>query len=328
MKPTTNFWKARERMIIVRGLENLRETYREVVLTIGNFDGVHRGHQKILKNVSERARAIGGTAMAVTFDPHPAKIVTPEKGVRVLTSFQEKVRLMELHGIEVILCIHFDREFAGIKPDEFIRNVVVGRIGAREVIVGHNYSFGKGKKGTTGLLRSRSRKYGFIFRVIRSARLYGDVVSSSRIRSLLSRGRVCEASWLLGRPYMMEGAVVKGTGRGGRLLNIPTANMSTLNELVPKEGVYAVKVDLEGEILDGAANIGKNPTFGENRVSYEIHILDFSGDVLHKKLKVHFIDRIRDEKAFPDIHALREQIKRDIERAREIVKTKKYPKLR
>jgi riboflavin kinase/FMN adenylyltransferase len=266
--------------------------------------------------------------MAVTFDPHPAKIVTPEKGVRVLTSFQEKVRLMEFHGIGVVLCIHFDRDFAAIKPDEFIRDVIVGRIGAREVIVGHNYSFGKGKKGTTKLLRNRSRKYGFIFRVIRSARLYGDVVSSSRIRSLLSRGRVCEASWLLGGPYTMEGEVVKGTGRGGGLLKIPTANISTLNELVPKEGVYAVKVDLEGKILDGAANLGKNPTFGENKVSYEIHILDFSGDVLHRRLKVHFIDRIRDEKAFPDVHALAEQIRKDIEHAREILKTKKYPRLR
>ena len=328
MKPTTNFWKTSEKMIIVRGLENLKEKYRDVVLTIGNFDGVHIGHQKIVKNVSEKARAMGGTAMAVTFDPHPAKIVTPERGVRVLTSFQEKVRLMELHGIEVILCIHFDKEFAAIRPDEFIQNVIVGRIGAREVIVGHNYSFGKGKKGTTGLLRNRSREYGFIFRVIRSARLFGDVVSSSRIRSLLGRGRVCEASWLLGRPYMMEGAVIKGTGRGGRLLNIPTANIDTLNELVPKEGVYAVKVELEGTILDGAANLGKNPTFGENRVSYEIHLLDFSEDVLHKKLRVHFIDRIRDERAFPDVNGLREQIKRDIERTREILKSRKYPKLR
>lgn len=315
-------------MIIVRGLENLKEKYEGVVLTIGNFDGVHIGHQKILRNVSEGAQAIGGTAMAVTFDPHPAKIVTPEKGVRVLTSFQEKVRLMESHGIEVILCIHFDKEFAAIRPDEFVQEVIVDRIGAREVIVGHNYSFGKGKKGTTGLLRSRSRKYGFIFRVIRSARLFGDVVSSSRIRSLLGRGRVCEASWLLGRPYMMEGTVIKGTGRGGRLLSIPTANISTLNELVPKEGVYAAKVELEGKILDGAVNLGKNPTFGENRVSYEIHILDFSENILNKKLRVHFIDRIRDERAFPDVSMLREQIKRDIKRAREILKTKKYPKLR
>lgn len=315
-------------MVIVKGLEHLKEKYKDVVLTIGNFDGVHIGHQKILKNVSERARAIEGTAMAVTFDPHPAKIVTPEKGVRVLTSFQEKVRLMESHGIEVILCIHFDKEFAGIKPDEFVQAVIVGRIGAREVIVGHNYSFGKGKKGTTGLLRSKSKKYGFIFRVIRSARLFGDVVSSSRIRSLLSRGRVCEASWLLGRPYMMEGAVIKGAGRGGMLLSVPTANINTLNELVPKEGVYAAKVELEGKILDGAVNLGKNPTFGENRVSYEIHILDFSENILNKKLRVHFIDRIRDERAFPDVSMLREQIKRDIERAREILKTKKYPKLR
>jgi len=298
-----------------------------VVLTIGNFDGVHIGHQKILQSVRERARTIGGTAMAVTFDPHPAKIVTPEKGVRVLTSFQEKMRLMELYGVEVTLCIRFDKEFSAIKPDEFVRDVIAGRIGARGVIVGHSYSFGKGKKGTTELLRRRSRQYGYIFRVIRSARLFGDVVSSSRIRSLLGRGRVSEASWLLGRPYMMEGTVIKGTGRGERILNIPTANICTLNELVPKEGVYAVKAEFEGKILDGAANLGKNPTFGENKVSYEVHILDFSENVLHKKLKVHFVDRIRDERSFPDVSALREEIKKDIEHARAILTGRKYPTL-
>lgn len=314
-------------MIIIRGLENLKEKYKNVVLTIGNFDGVHIGHQKIFKRAVERSRAIGGTAMAITFDPHPMKVVAPERGVKVLSSFHEKARLMEFYGIEVILCMNFDRDFANMKPDDFIREVIVGKVEAIEVIVGHNYAFGKGKKGNTGLLRRRSRKYGFSFMVIRNARIYGDVVSSSRIRSLLSRGRVCEASRFLGRPYIVEGTVVRGTGRGGRLLDIPTANIATSNELVPKEGVYAVKVWIEGKILDGVANIGRNPTFGENRVSYEVHIFDFSKDIVGKKIKVYFIDHIRDEKRFHYIEALREKILGDIERAKEILKTKKYPKL-
>lgn len=313
-------------MVIIKGLENLKKRYRNVVLTIGNFDGVHIGHQKIFRNVVERAKAIKGTAMAMTFDPHPLKVIAPERGVRIMTTFDEKARLMELFGLDVVLCVRFDREFSNTRPDDFIREVVVDRIGAREVIVGHNYSFGKGKKGSTLLLRRRSRKYAFAFRVVRNARLYGEVVSSSRIRSLISRGRVCEASWLLGRPYMIEGKVVTGAGRGGRLLNIPTANIESPNELVPKEGVYAVKAGLGRRILDGAANIGRNPTFGERRMSYEVHIIDFSENILGRDLRVYFIDRIRDEKAFPDILSLRESMLRDIERAKEILRTKRFPR--
>lgn len=314
-------------MVIIRGLENLKENYRHVVLTIGNFDGVHIGHQKIFRNVVERARAVGGTAMAITFDPHPLKVIAPERGVRILTPFHEKARLMEFLGIDVLLCITFDRKFANTKPDDFIKDVIVDRIGAKEVVVGHSYAFGKGKKGGTGLLRRRGSKYGFTFRVIRHARLYGEVASSSRIRSLLSRGRVCESSWLLGRPYMIEGRVVRGAGRGGSLLNVPTANIETSFELVPKEGVYAVWVGLERRILGGVANIGRNPTFGEQRMSYEVHIFDFSKDVLGKELRVYFIDRIRDEKTFPDVKTLHDNIVRDIKGAKEILKTKKYPKL-
>jgi len=314
-------------MVLIRGLENLNEKYRNVVLTIGNFDGVHIGHQKIFGNVVERAKAIGGTALAVTFDPHPLKVVAPERGVRLMTPFPEKARLLELFGIEVLLCIHFDREFANTKPDDFIKDVIADKVGAKEVIVGHSYAFGKGKKGSTALLRRRSGKYGFTFRVIRNARMYGDKVSSSRIRSLLARGRVCESSWLLGRPYVMQGKVVRGAGRGGSLLNVPTANIETIDELVPREGVYAVKVGLEGNLFDGVANIGRNPTFGEQLMSYEVHIFDFSENILGRELRVYFIDRIRDEKRFPDVRALHEQILRDIERAKETLRTKKYPKV-
>lgn len=313
-------------MVIIRGMKNFREKYPEVILTIGNFDGVHVGHQKIFRKVEERSKA-GGTAMAITFDPHPMKVLAPERGVRILTSLEEKARLMEIFGIRVLLCMDFDREFSGMKPDDFISAIIVEKIRAKEIIVGHNYTFGKGRKGTTALLRRRGEKYGFSLSVVRNAHLHGDVVSSSRIRSLVSRGRACEASWLLGRPYMIEGTVIAGAGRGARLLNVPTANISTANELVPREGVYAVKVGLKGRLLDGVANIGKNPTFGENLMSYEVHIFDFSENILGEDMKVHFIDRIRDEKTFSDIRSLQECILRDIGRAREILKTKKYPKV-
>lgn len=311
--------------MIIRGIENLKERYARVVLTIGNFDGVHVGHQKIFKKVLERTHAIRGTAVAVTFDPHPMKVVAPERGVRVLTPFAEKARLIQLYGVDVVLCINFDREFSAMKPDDFIADFIADRLEAKEVIVGHNYTFGKGKKGTTQLLRRRGKRLGFSLSVVRNASLFGDVVSSSRIRSLLGRGRVCEASWLLGRPYMIEGIVVKGAGRGGSLLNIPTANIKTPNELVPKEGVYAVKAGFDGMLMDGVANVGRNPTFGENQMSYEVHIFDFSENILGKPIRLHFIDRIRDEKTFPDVRSLHEAILRDIERARETLKTKKYP---
>mgnify|MGYP006267405639 CR=1 FL=1 len=315
-------------MIIIRGLDAQTKTFSNVVLTIGNFDGGHIGHQKIFKTVVEHATALQGTAMAVTFDPHPLKVIAPERGVRIMTPFPEKARLMESHGIDVIVCIPFTREFANTAPDDFIRKVIVDAIGAREVIVGHSYAFGKGKKGGTGLLRRRSRRYGFTFRVVRYAKLYGEVVSSSRIRSLLSRGRVCEASWLLGRPYRVEGTVIPGAGRGGKILHVPTANIKTSHELIPGEGVYAVKVKRGKKLLDGAANIGKNPTFGENELGIEVHLFDFSDEIVGEELTVYFIDRIRDERKFPDIGRLHEQILRDIEHSREILKTKRYPPLR
>jgi riboflavin kinase/FMN adenylyltransferase len=315
-------------MLIIRGLDAYQEKFRNVVLTIGNFDGVHIGHQKIFRKVVERARALRGTAMAVTFEPHPLKVIAPERGVRIMTPFPEKARLMQSYGIGVIVCIPFTREFANTTPDDFIRKVIVDTIGAREVIVGHSYAFGKGKKGSTGLLRRKSRRCGFTFRVIRYAKLHGEVVSSSRIRSLLSRGRVCEASWLLGRPYMIEGTVIPGAGRGGKILNIPTANIRTSRELIPREGVYVVKVGRGRELLNGAANIGRNPTFGENQMSFEVHLFDFSDDIVGEEIKVYFIDRIRDERKFPDSSSLHDQILRDIEHSREILKTKKYPPLR
>lgn len=314
-------------MKIIMGIENIDPSYRGVVLTMGNFDGAHIGHQKVFRAVAEHAKAIKGTAAAITFDPHPMRVIAPERGLKTLTFFDEKARLMGIFGIDLVVCIRFDSEFAKMEADDFIRDVIAGRIGAREVIVGHDYAFGRGKKGTTALLRRRGRKYGFRLRVIRNTILCGDVVSSSRIRNLLGRGRVCEAARFLGRPYMIEGTVVKGAGRGRRLLDAPTANIIIKNELVPKEGVYAVKARLGKNILDGVANIGRNPTFGDNPLTCETHIFGFSENILNRHIKIYFIDRIRDEKTFPDIESLRNSIVRDIRTAKSIFKLKKPPKL-
>jgi riboflavin kinase/FMN adenylyltransferase len=313
-------------MEIIRGLEALNKGYPHTVLTIGNFDGVHLGHQKILYEVIKRAKEIKGTPMAITFEPHPMKVITPEREIKLLTTFKEKARVMEAIGIKVLLCINFNKKFSNLQPDDFIEDVLVKKIDAKEIIIGTNYVFGKNKKGTVELLRRRGKRYGFRIRVIRNAKVNGNVISSSLIRKHLFKGAVFEVSNLLGRAYSIEGQVIKGKGRGRRLLNIPTANITTLVEIAPREGVYAVRVGFEDSILEGVANIGKNPTFGNTEVSYEVHLFNFSGNLLSQNIRIYFIDRIRNEQRFPDTSSLEKQIRNDIEIAREIL-SRNHPKL-
>ncbi|MEE9523277.1 MAG: bifunctional riboflavin kinase/FAD synthetase [Thermodesulfovibrionales bacterium] len=306
-------------MKIIRGIENIRGKFSHPVVTIGNFDGVHVGHQKIFRKVIENAKEINGTSATITFEPHPARLISPESGVKMLTPFEEKARLIERMGVDLLLCIDFNREFASLKPDDFIKEVLVKGLNAVHVIVGHNYRFGRGKRGTTELLRRRGKKYGFKVNIVRNARMLNNVVSSSRLRSLLMRGRVCEASSLLGRSYHIEGDVVSGAGRGATMLDTPTANLSTPNELVPKDGVYVVKVKMNKKIYDGVANIGRNPTFGKNELGYETHLFDYKGNLLGKHLRMYFIDRLRSEREFRNAEELKLQIARDIERAKFIL---------
>lgn len=307
-------------MEIIRDLTG-RLDYRNPVVTIGNFDGVHLGHQKIFSRVVDKAEEISGTPMAITFAPHPVRVLAPERGLKLIITYADKKEFIERMGIKVLICIAFSKDFAHTDPDAFIKNTLVDAIGAKCVIVGHSYSFGKGKKGTTATLRGKGKKYGFRTHVVRSVKVYGDVVSSSRIRSLLLRGRVCEASRMLGRAYHISGTVIKGAGRGDALLRTPTANITTANELMPKDGVYAVRVSLDGQdhVYDGAANIGVNPTFDGKTMSCEIHLFDFNRNLLGEPLRLHFIDRIRDEKKFTSVQELKDQIDRDITQAKKIL---------
>ena len=313
-------------MEIIRGLEALKESYPNTVMTIGNFDGLHLGHQKILLTVIRKSEEMRGTSMVVTFDPHPMKVLAPEREIKLLTTPKERERLLEAMRIKVLLCINFNKEFSYLPPDDFIEDVLVKKIEAKAVIVGQNYAFGKDRKGTTELLRRRGRKYGFSVNVVRNARVNGEVVSSSKIRSLLLKGQVFEASTFLGRAYPIEGNVIRGAGRGEKLLHVPTANITTPNELVPKEGVYAVRIGYRGEFFDGVANIGKKPTFGDAITSYEVHIFNFSGNLLGEHLRIYFIDWIRSGRSFPDAVSLEKQIRNDIEKAKEILSLK-HPKL-
>src|SRR4030043_1588354 len=310
-------------MEIIRGIEALRENYPNTVITIGNFDGLHLGHQKILEAVKRRSEELKGTSMDVPFDPHPMKGLAPEKEIKMLTTFKERARILDAIGIKVLLCINFTREFANFSPDVFIEDILVKKINAKEIVIGPDYAFGKNRKGTTELLKKRGLELGFKVKVVKSVEIDGDVVSSSKIRSLLSMGQVFEASTFLGRAYTIEGNVIKGAGRGEKLLHIPTANITTPNELVPKEGVYAVKIGIKNDFFDGVANIGKKPTFGDAVTSYEVHIFNYTGNLLGEHLRIHFIDWIRDQRSFPDALSLERQIRNDIEHAGEILNRKR-----
>ncbi|MGO9378783.1 MAG: bifunctional riboflavin kinase/FAD synthetase [Dissulfurispiraceae bacterium] len=289
------------------------------VVTIGNFDGVHIGHQKIFRTVVEEAATLKGTPVAMTFDPHPVRVLSPERGLKLITSFEDKARLISNIGIKALICIDFNRDFAHTDAEDFIKEIIVDRLRVKWVVVGHNYTFGRGKKGNASLLRRRGRKYGFGVSVVRYAKVGGDIVSSSRVRQSIMAGKVGEVAKMLGRAYHIDGVVIKGAGRGTSLLNTPTANLTTENELIPKEGVYAVRVSFENHVYDGVANLGRNPTFKEGKMSYEVHIFDFRRNLLDRNLRVHFVKRIRDEKKFSCIEDLFEHIKTDINIARQIL---------
>jgi len=309
-------------MEIVIGLEALKKPYPDTVLTIGNYDGVHLGHQKILSAVVKRAAEIRGTSMVMTFEPHPVKVISPERNIKLLTTTEEKARLIESMGIHVLLLINFNKEFSSMHPDDFINEILVKTLNVREVIIGDHYTFGRHKKGTIDLLKKQGKLLGFGVQAVRNVMVHGNTVSSSAVRSLLQKGAVSEASKYLGRAYSIEGSVVRGKGRGQTLLHIPTANITTPVEIAPREGVYAVRVNLRGIMYNGVANIGKNPTFGNESVSYEVHLFSFSGNLLGESIRIHFIDRIRGERTFPDAQSLEKQIRDDIQYAKQILREK------
>jgi riboflavin kinase / FMN adenylyltransferase len=301
--------------------ENIIDHFRKsrAVVTLGAFDGIHKGHQKIFAAVVKKSAEINGLPIAITFDPHPMRVLMPERRLRLITSAIDKEKIIFKTGISDIVNIDFSPEFARTDAEDFVSDILVGLLNAKWVIVGHNCRFGHNRKGNADLLRKIGRKLGFGVSVIRHASLHGDVISSSRVRSAVLGGRVADAELMLGRAYHIDGGVIKGTGRGISLLNIPTANLDSQNELIPKEGVYAVKVSFGGKVYDGVSNIGRNPTFKEDVMSYEIHILDFKRNLLGKKLRVHFLERIRDERRFSSIEDLRAQIRRDIDMARRLI---------
>jgi riboflavin kinase/FMN adenylyltransferase len=306
------------RMTVIINLEQLEKPLKNPVLTIGNFDGVHKGHLALFDKVKERAVAIGGQSAVMTFEPHPIKVMKPGNGPLLITPTPQKLMLLDDAGIDVILCVPFTKEFAAISARDFVQDILVDKIGIKEIVVGYDYSFGHRREGDIELLHQLGSRIGFKVHMVEPVSINHTLVSSTSIRNLVQEGNLAEAKKLLGRDYQIRGTVVKGKNRGGSQLGFPTANLEIVDELTPKVGVYAVKVLIEDQILDGVTNIGYNPTFGDNPFSVETHILDFSGDLLGKTIKINFIERLRDEKTFATVKDLADQIGRDTLQAREI----------
>lgn len=311
-------------MKIFYGLDELKSPLKNPVLTIGNFDGVHKGHKALFSKVKERAEHIDGISAVMTFDPHPLKIMNRNSSPPIITPTPQKIELIEESGIDVLLCIKFTKDFASITAEDFVENILVKRLGIKEIVVGYDYSFGYKRQGNIKLLKEMGEKYGYIVHVLSPVKINNTLVSSTTIRKLIMEGRLHEARPLLGRDYQVRGTVVKGKNRGARLLGFPTANLRLIDELIPKTGVYAVKLNFDNHTYDGVTNIGYNPTFDDKTLCIETHILDFSGDLLGKTIMINFIERLRDEKRFDGVDELATQISKDIEDAREILKRKNY----
>lgn len=307
---------------IIHDLAELQSPLRNPVLTIGNFDGVHRGHLALFERVKIRARAIGGVSVVMTFQPHPITLMKPEKAPLLITPTQQKLALIAQAGIHTLLCLRFDETFAAISAEDFVQDIVVDKIGVKELVVGYDYTFGHNRTGNIDLLRKMGKDLGFQVHVLQPVLMGKRIVSSTSIRELVRAGELAEAKKLLGRDYQIRGTVVKGKDRGGRLLGFPTANLELVDELTPKEGVYAVKVLIDDHLHNGVTNIGHNPTFGQGPLSVETHILDYSGDLLGQTIRVNFIHRLRAEKTYKDIEDLARQIDLDIKIAREILEAR------
>jgi riboflavin kinase/FMN adenylyltransferase len=280
------------------------------VLALGNFDGLHRGHLKIIERVRRGAAEHGGTPMAMTFDPHPPRVLRPDKAPKLLMTKSQRLESLHSAGISCVAVVRFTRELSEWDPEMFIRTVLVDWLRVSEVWVGANFLFGHGRSGNFTVLRTLGQHYGFRADKIDPVRYKDFVVSSTRIRRLVSEGRVDEAGALLGHPYFVDGTVVAGRRRG-REIGFPTANLQTTNELVPPHGVYATTTTIDGVVHAGITNVGVRPTFGEGELTVETHLLNYSGDLYGRSVRLGFVQRIRDERQFPDVDALREQIETD-----------------
>lgn len=307
-------------MDVFKNIDDISEDFQRAVVTIGNFDGVHLGHQHIFHKVIHEARREGSRALVITFEPHPKSVLHPERQpFYLITSLEEKVARIAETGIDGLLLIPFSREFSFTTAREFIHSILWGRLRIRKIFIGHDYTFGRNREGNETLLAADGEKLGFAVEVISAFKIGEVLISSSLTRNLILAGRVREAARYLGRPYNLSGEVIAGHRRG-RAIGFPTANIRPDKVLVPARGIYAVRLVLHNKAHQGVLNIGFNPTFDDRALSVECYIFDFDEDIYGMRLDIRFVDRIRDEMKFDGPLQLAEQIRRDVVRALEILK--------
>lgn len=306
-------------MDIFTNLSEIRTPFSRAHVTIGNFDGVHLGHQKLFDQVVARARQDKGTSVAVTFDPHPLKVLSPQ-GIRLISTTPQKIELIGRAGIDALVIIPFTREVAVTTAVDFVDEVLLRRLGMMDLVVGYDYAMGKGRQGDTAFLQQQGKEKGFSVTVMSAHYEQGMLVSSTRIRELVTEGKMGDVRRLLGRYYQIRGDVQLGRQRGGKQLGFPTANLYLSEEdLCPKRGVYVTQVIYDGRQYGGVSNIGYNPTFGDTSLVAETHIFDFNADIYGRPLKINLLKHLRGEIAFSGIEPLARQIRRDIEVARKVL---------
>ena len=312
-------------MKVFRDIGEISPEYANSVVTIGNFDGIHLAHQALIRRVIGEARQGQTKSVVITFDPHPQKVLHPERRpFFLLTTVEEKLSLIASLGVDAVLLIPFTLEFSRTTAESFVREILWDRLRIRKVFIGHDYAFGNRKQGNEDFLRAMGERLGFEVESIDAVRIDGITVSSTNVRMAILEGDVAKAALLLGKPYAMGGTVIRGYQRG-RGLGIPTANIEPEKELLPANGVYAVLTEIDGVRHPGVLNIGFNPTFSNEKLSVEVHIMGFAGDLYGKALRVSFVERIRSEMKFESPKRLVEQIMKDKERAEEILRPRAKP---
>ena len=286
------------------------------VVTVGTFDGVHLGHMAVLREIVERARAAGRKSVLVTFEPHPLVVVNPQAAPPQLTTGPERREVLALTGLDYVVFLRFDRRLADYTPEQFVREVLVGRCGMRELVIGHDHGFGRGRSGDVETLRRLGASDGFLVDVVGQVELGGHAISSTAIRRAVAGGDLKTAARLLGRPYTLSGRVVRGEGRG-RTIGIPTINIGEIPErkLLPPDGVYAARVEWAGGHAGGMLNQGARPTFGELKRSVEVHLFGVNADLYGQWVRVEWVERLRDVQRFASVNELQDQLARDRARA-------------
>lgn len=303
-------------MQVWRKLDDVPGNFGPTLLSVGNFDGVHRAHTRVLAHIVPRAREQGRKAVVVTFEPHPMRILRPDSGLKLLTPTAEKLRLLQSTGLDAVLLLPFTRDLSLMAPQEFAHDILKKGLQAREVHEGYNFHFGNKAAGDVSLLAKYGREMGFEVKTYPELRLRGEAVSSTQIRRLLIEGEVSRARALLGRPFSIVSTPGRGRGYGSKY-TVPTINLSRYEELVPKDGVYVTRARIGEECFDSVTNVGNRPTFGTESFAVETHLLNFHPIDLtpETEVELHFLQRLRDEIKFPSVEALRGQIARDVTRA-------------